>query len=126
MEKIALRPAKYFNLLASYNWTLSLFSTGPGRLTTYFKSLEYPPVCQYARKIMGFSQACCKGGSMKDTYCAFGMFPPPVSFAFLSPAQEVRFGPPGRGRAAGLCSPKPSPQALLPKLKQPHRELRKL
>lgn len=63
---------------------------------------------------------------MKGTYCAVGMFSPLFSLAFLSSCSggTIRLS---RGeKGAGMHSPNPSPQTQLPKLKQPHRELRKL
>lgn len=63
---------------------------------------------------------------MKGIYCAVGMFRPLFSSAFLSSHTGGTIRRLGGAGGVGMCSPKPSPQTRLPKLKQPHRELRKL
>lgn len=63
---------------------------------------------------------------MKGIYCAVVMFCPPFLLLSCLAAQEVGLGDWEGYEGAGMCSPSRSPQTLLPKLKQPHRELRKL
>lgn len=126
--KIALRPGKYFNILVLYNWILSLFSISPERLSTYLKfnvlSILY---CISMPENNGLFLSRVEGGFYgRHLLCSWDVFPSFFLLLSYLAAQEVRLGAwEGQGEA-GMCSPKPLPQTRLPKLKQPHRELRKL